>query len=342
MVDPITSASDAGTDAARNTLATRRTLLTGPSGFVGATLIRHLLADPSRSVVAAFRNDVVVSNSRVRAVTTGDLSPATPWERALDGVDSVVHLAARVHVMRDTAADPLAEFCRVNVEASLQLARQAASAGVRRFVYISSIKVNGERTTPGRPFRADDTPQPVDPYGVSKYQAEQALHALASATGMELVVIRPPLVYGPGVRANFRSLMSWLRRGIPLPLGAIHNRRSLVALDNLCDLIVTCLQHPAAADHTFLASDGEDLSTTALLQRLGDALGHRARLLPVPPCGLRMCLGLLGKGDMAQRLCGSLQVDIGPARELLGWRPPISVDEGLRRAAAEFLSEPAT
>lgn len=314
-----------------------RTLLTGPSGFVGSALIRHLLAEPSRTVVAAFRHEPGAHDARVRIVTTGDLSAISLWERALDGVDSVVHLAARVHVMRDAASDPLAEFRRINVEATLQLARQSAAAGVRRFVYVSSIKVNGEATAPGRPFRADDTPQPVDPYGISKHEAEQALRELSTATGMELVVVRPPLVYGPGVRANFRSMMSWLRRGIPLPLGAIDNRRSLVALDNLCDLIVTCLQHPAAANQTFLAGDGEDVSTAELLRRLGHAMGHPARLLPVPASLLQAGFSLLGKGDVARRLCGSLQVDIGPTCALLGWRPPIGLDEGLRRAAAAFL-----
>lgn len=316
-----------------------RTLVTGPSGFVGSALIRHLLAEPSRTVVAAYRHDPGAHDARVQIVTTGDLSPNSPWERALDGVDSVVHLAARVHVMRDTASDPLAEFRRMNVEATLHLAREAAAAGVRRFVYVSSIKVNGESTAPGRPFRADDTPQPVDPYGISKHEAEQALRELSRATGMELVVVRPPLVYGPGVRANFRSMMSWLRRGIPLPLGAIDNRRSLVALDNLCDLIVTCLRHPAAANQTFLAGDGEDVSTSELLRRLGHALGHPARLLPVPPGLLQAGFGLLGMGDVARRLCSSLQVDTEPARVLLGWRPPIGLDEGLRRAAAAFLIE---
>ena len=317
-----------------------RTLLTGPSGFVGSALIRHLLAEPSRTVVAAYRHDPGVHDARVQIVTTGDLSPISPWERALDGVDSVVHLAARVHVMRDTASDPLAEFRRTNVEATLHLARRSAAAGVRRFVYVSSIKVNGESTAPGRPFRADDTPQPVDPYGISKHEAEQALRELSCATGMELVVVRPPLVYGPGVRANFRSMMSWLRRGIPLPLGAIDNRRSLVALDNLCDLIVTCLLHPAAANQTFLAGDGEDVSTAELLRHLGHALGHPARLLPVPASLLQAGFSLLGKGDVARRLCGSLQVDIGATRALLGWCPPIGLDEGLRRAAAAFLEEP--
>lgn len=316
-----------------------RTFLTGPSGFVGSALIRHLLAEPSRTVVAAFRHDPGAHDARVRIVTTGDLSPISPLKRALDGVDSVVHLAARVHVMRDTASDPLAEFRRMNVETTLHLARQAAAAGVRRFVYVSSIKVNGESTAPGRPFRADDTPQPGDPYGISKHEAEQALRELSSATGMELVVVRPPLVYGPGVRANFRSMMGWLKRGIPLPFGAIDNRRSLVALDNLCDLLVTCTLHPAAAGQTFLAGDGEDVSTTQLLARLGQAMGHTARLVPLPPALLRTMFGALGKADISQRLFSSLQVDISATRNRLGWQPLISLDEGLRRAAGAFLAE---
>lgn len=318
----------------------RLTLVTGPAGFVGTGLIQHLLRDPAQQVVAAHRSTAARRVDRVEAIQVGELAVHTDWRKALAGVDTVVHLAARVHVMHDTVDEPLAAFRRVNVDASLRLGAQAAAAGVRRFVYVSSIKVNGESTAPGRPFRADDTPQPVDPYGISKHEAEQALRELSCATGMELVVVRPPLVYGPGVRANFRSMMSWLRRGITLPLGAIDNRRSLVALDNLCDLIVTCLQHPAAANQTFLAGDAEDVSTSELLRHLGHALGHPARLLPVPPKLLQAGFSLLGKGDVARRLCGSLQVDIGPTCALLGWRPPIGLDEGLRRAAAAFLEEP--
>lgn len=317
-----------------------RTLVTGASGFVGTGVIRCLVGDPNQQIVATFRSNPSAASAHVRALAIGDLGPHTDWRAALEGVTSAIHLAARVHVLHDVAAEPLADFRRVNVEGTLQLARQCAAAGVRRFVYVSSIKVNGESTGRGRPFRADDTPQPVDAYAISKHEAEQALHKLAAATGMELVVIRPPLVYGPGVRANFRSMMGWLRRGVPLPLGAIDNRRSLVALDNLCDLIVTCVRHPAAAGQTFLAGDGEDVSTPELLQRLGRALGHPARLLPVPPGLLRASFALLGKSEVARRLCSSLQVDIGPTRERLGWRPAIGLDEGLHRAAAAFLAEP--
>ena len=269
----------------------------------------------------------------------GDIDGLSNWTDALSGVKVVVHLAARVHIMRDEAADPLAEFRRVNVEGTLNLARQAAEAGVRRFVYLSSIKVNGEQTLLGKPFTEQDLPTPLDPYGMSKYEAEEGLRKLAQKTGMEVVVIRPVLVYGPGVKANFLNMMRWLHKGVPLPLGAIHNRRSLVALDNLVDLIVTCIDHPAAANQIFLVSDGEDLSTTELLRRMGLALGRPARLIPVPVSLLTAWAALLGRRDMAQRLCGSLQVDISKTQTLLGWKPPISVDEGLRRTAQGFLHE---
>jgi nucleoside-diphosphate-sugar epimerase len=252
-------------------------------------------------------------------------------------VDQVVHLAARVHIMNEKCSGQLAEFRRVNVEGTLNLARQAAAAGVRRFVYLSSIKVNGEFTQEGRPFTADDAPAPEGHYGVSKYEAEQALRQIAADTGMEVVIIRPPLVYGPGVKANFESMMHWLARGVPLPLAAVtQNRRSLVALDNLVDLIMTCLSHPAAANQTFLVSDGEDLSTAGLLRRMGAALGHPARLFYVPPSMLKLGSQVANKPGIYQRLCGSLQLDITKTRRLLGWTPPVSVDEGLRRAAEGF------
>jgi len=241
--------------------------------------------------------------------------------------------------MSDTSSDPLTEFRKVNVEGTLSLARQAAAAGVRRFIFISSIKVNGEGTVLGAPYHADAQPLPADPYGISKMEAEQGLRALAADTGMEVVIIRPTLVYGPGVKANFLNLMRWLHKGVPLPFGAIHNLRSLVALDNLVDLIVTCIDHPAAANQTFLVSDGEDLSTTELLRRMGTALGKPARLFPVPSRLIEVGAAMLGKQALAQRLCGSLQVDISKTRELLNWTPPVSVDEALRKTAKHFLEQ---
>lgn len=250
----------------------------------------------------------------------------------MQGVGALVHCAARVHVMQDDAADPLEAYRLVNVEGTLNLARQAATAGVRRFVFVSSIKVNGEASLSGQPFTADDVPTPLDPYGVSKLEAEQGLRELEAQTGMDVVIVRPPLVYGPGVRANFASMMRWVARGVPLPLGAIHNFRSMVALDNLVDLLVTCLKHPAAAGQTFLASDGEDVSTPELLRRSAQAMGKTAFLLPVPTFLLESGAALLGKRDVAQRLCGSLQVDIEKTRRLLGWKPPLTLNQGLKKA----------
>jgi len=312
-------------------------LVTGASGFVGRSLVTRLAA--RGSVRVALRRPLSEALPAGVEVAQAELAPDEDWSGALPGVHAVVHCAARVHVMNDQSENPLAEFRRVNVDGTIRLARQAALAGVRRFIFLSSIKVNGEQTRPGAPFVADQTPNPEDFYGISKMEAEEGLRLLARETGMEVVIIRPPLVYGPGVKANFLAMMRWLKRGIPLPLGAVtENRRSLVALDNLVDLIVNCLDHPAAANQTFLVSDGESLSTAALLRRMGVALGRPARLIPVPVPLLQMGAALLGKRDMAQRLCGSLEVDIGKTRELLGWTPPISVDEGLRRTAAHWLA----
>jgi nucleoside-diphosphate-sugar epimerase len=246
----------------------------------------------------------------------------------------MVHLAARVHVMRDESLDPLSEFRKSNVEGTLRLATQVAQARVKRFIFISSVKVNGEQTQAGHPFRADDLPAPQDPYGISKLEAEVGLREIARQTGMEVVIIRPPLVYGPGVKANFASMVKWLQRGVPLPLGAVHNQRSLVALDNLVDLIITCIDHPAAANQTFLVSDGEDVSTTELLRRMAAALKAPARLIPVPQYLLEWGATLAGKQAVSQRLFSSLQVDIMSTRKLLGWAPPVSLDQGLAQVAA--------
>lgn len=307
-------------------------LITGASGFVGRALC-HQAIRRGLGVHAAGR-DAAQAPEGTRAFPTGSIDAKTPWAPALVGAQTVVHLAARVHVMNDPSADPLAAFRQTNTAGTLHLARQAAAAGVRRFVFVSSVKVNGEGTAAGLPFTAANAPAPQDPYGISKMEAEQGLRQIAADTGMEVVIVRPPLVYGPGVRANFAALMRWLQRGIPLPLGAVTgNRRSLVALENLVDLLITCIDHPAAAHQTFLVSDGEDLSTTDLLRRMGQAMGTPARLIPVPPALLRLGAAALGQGDVAQRLLGSLQVDITCTCATLGWMPPIGVDEGLRQAA---------
>nr|WP_212635807.1 SDR family oxidoreductase [Ralstonia insidiosa] len=306
-------------------------MVTGATGFVGGALVRKLARDGFATRVA-IRRDAISLPVGVQTVHVRDLSAETDWRDALSGVDLIVHTAARVHVMVETVGDPLAEFRRTNVDGTLHLARLAAEAGVRRFVFVSSIKVNGESSPIGRPFTADDVPAPLDPYGVSKMEAENRLRELAEQTGMEVVIVRPPLVYGPGVKANFASMMRWLRRGVPLPLGAIHNARSLVALDNLVDFLVTCLSHPAAAGQVFLVSDGEDVSTTELLRRTARAMGRSARLLPIPSACLEGAAVLLGKRSAGQRLCGSLQVDIEKTRRLLGWCPPLTLDQGLKRA----------
>lgn len=314
-------------------------LVTGATGFIGSRLIQRLSSENGSRVVAAVRRDALAVDSRVRSVVIGDVGTSTDWSAALSGVQCVVHAAARVHIVRDAAIDPLAEYRLTNVAGTVHLARAAAAAGVRRFVFISSVKVNGENTAPGACYSADDVPAPADAYAVSKREAEVGLLKVAAETGMELVIIRPPLVYGPGVKANFLALMRWLRRGIPLPLGAVHNLRSFVALDNLVDFISLCLTHTAAAGQIFLVSDGDDLSTTDLLRRLGMVLDKPARLIPVPTWLLEVTAQSLGKRAQIQRLCGSLRVDISKNRSLLDWSPPISVDEGLRRVAAEFLRE---
>lgn len=307
-------------------------LVTGANGFVGSALCARLLRDG-----AAVRAAVRSQPDGVGAIAIGSISSETDWTAALRSVDQVVHLAARVHVFNDKSTDPLAEFRQVNVEGTANLAHQAAAAGVRRFVYLSSIKVNGEFTQEGHTFTADDAPAPEDPYGVSKHEAEQALRQIAADTGIEVVIIRPPLVYGPGVKANFESMMRWLAWGVPLPLATVtQNRRSLVALDNLVDLIVTCLSHPAAANQTFLVSDCEDLSTADLLKRMGAALGYPARLFRLHPGLLKLGAALVRKPGIYQRLSGSLQLDIAKTGQLLGWSPLVSVDEGLRRAAESF------
>lgn len=314
-----------------------RVLITGATGFLGNSLGRTLSLAGRFSIKAQARSSVESPwADEISRVT--DLSDIQPSSNLFEEIDAVIHCAARVHVMNDTASNPLEEFRKVNVDGTLNLARLAAKAGVRRFIFISSIKVNGENTESGKIFKADDTPAPKDPYGISKMEAENGLKQIAAETGMELVIIRPVLVYGPGVKANFLTMMRWVHKGVPLPLGAIQNKRSLVALDNLIDLIVTCIEHPAAANQIFIASDGEDLSTSELLHRMASALGVRARLLPVPQSLLVNMAAVLGKKAMAQRLCGSLQVDISKAQELLGWTPPLSVDEGLRLVASSYLT----
>jgi len=311
-----------------------KVLVTGASGLVGQRLCQRLLHD-GIDVRMAVRSKVTGWNA-FDQVETASIDGATDWTGALQEVTVVIHLAARVHVMQETLADPLAAFRSVNVNGTFNLARQAVAAGVKRFVFISSIKVHGESTEPGRAFRESDTCKPQDDYAISKFEAEQGLRQLAADTGMEVVIIRPPLVYGPGVKANFAALMRAVQKGWPLPLGTIPNKRSLIALDNLVDFIITCSTHPQAANQTFLVSDGQDLSTTALVRGLAQAAGVSARLLPVPVGVLAWVARLLGKGGEVQRLCGNLEIDSSKARDVLGWTPPVSAAEGLRRAVGRI------
>ncbi len=315
-------------------------LITGASGFIGKALYALLTAEACNteygSIGVAVRLPTVIGEGTVPFVV-GDIDATTDWTEALHSVDAVVHLAARVHVMRDDTVEPLAVFRKVNVDGTMNLVRQAAQAGVRRFIFISSIKVNGEFTLPDNPFSAEDIPAPVDPYAISKYEAEQALREFADKTTMEFVIIRPPLVYGSGVKANFYTMMRWLDNKIPLPLGAIDNRRSLLALDNLVDLIRLCIKHPAAANQVFLVADGDDMSTTQLLHRVAVALGKNALLLPVPVYLLMFVARLFNKTAAAQRLCCSLQVDISKAHRLLGWIPPVSVNDALAKTAQDYI-----
>lgn len=310
-------------------------LLTGATGFIGTALLKELL-QRNINVLAASRYGSSQFPDCVNQVSIGDINSATDWSRSLENVEVVIHTAARVHVMQDTVDDPLNEFRRINVEGTLNLARQAANLNVKRFIFISSIKVNGESTLQGRPFKGDDQPAPDDPYAISKWETEIGLWQLGNETGIEVVIIRPPLIYGPGVKANFLSMMRWIYPGLPLPLGTIHNKRSLLALDNLVDFIITCIEHPAAVNQTFLVADGQDLSTTELLQHIGKALGKRARLIPFPAGLLVFIASILGKRAIAQRLCGFLQVDISKARLVLDWEPPISVDKAMVKVAENF------
>ena len=308
-------------------------LVTGASGFVGSSLL-HRLAGEGRAVRGAYRHDVPTLPAGVQGIAAGDLGATQDWRLALDGVAAVVHTAARVHVMQDAARDPLTEYRRVNVKGTLNLARQAAASGVKRFVFLSSVKVNGEFTPSGCSFHAADVPAPEDAYGLSKLEAEQGLMELARETGMEVVIIRPPLVYGPGVKGNFSSMMRWVLKGVPLPLGAVQNKRSLVALENLVDFIALCAdpeRSPRAANEVFLVSDGEDVSTTELFCKVARAHGVKARLLPVPASLIKAVANLLGKGAVADRLLGSLVVDNSKARDQFCWTPVISMDEQLQK-----------
>lgn len=315
-------------------------LVTGANGFIGQALC-PALQRRGHAVRKAVRNRHAASHSGAQegTIALGNIDEHTDWSRALQGVDAVIHLAARVHVMQESAGDPLAAFRRVNVAGTEHLARAAAAVGVKRLVYVSSIKVNGEETAPDGKFSEDGAPAPQDPYGVSKLEAEQALHRVAAETGLEVVIVRPPLVYGPGVKGNFRQMLKVLGSGVPLPLASVRNLRSLVYVENLADALIACTTHPAAAGQIYLVSDGEDISTPALVRALGTALGKPAWLLPLPARLLKTLARLAGKAAQVDRLLGSLRVDSGKIRSQLEWMPPHTLQQGLQATAEWYRTE---
>ncbi|NOU01597.1 MAG: SDR family oxidoreductase [Gallionella sp.] len=312
----------------------KKVLVTGATGFVGRVLCKEL-RHRGFQVRAAVRS-LDLSIEGIESVVVGEIAGGTSWRDALRDVDVVIHLAARVHVMKDEAADPLSEFLKVNVSGTENLARQAAQAGVKRLVYVSSIKVNGDSTTGSQPFSESNQPNPQDPYGISKWRAEQALQRIAQETGLEIVIVRPPLVYGAGVKGNFISLMTAIDKDVPLPLAGAKNLRSLLYVGNLADALIVCAAHPDAAGQTYLLSDGEDISTAMLVKKIATALGRKSRSFYFPPGLLRAAAGVLGRSAQVERLFGSLQVNNQKIRNELSWCPPFTLEQGLRATAGWY------
>jgi len=305
-------------------------LVTGASGFIGNALVKRLIKDGLPPTLAIRNLDCNVDLG-CNTFKILDLGGEIDWSSSLVGIKYVIHCAGRAHIMNDNALDPLLEFRRVNVFGTLNLAKQAAASGVSRFIFISTIKVNGDSTEIGLPYTENSIPKPADPYAVSKLEAEEGLFRIAIQTGMEVVVIRPTLVYGNGVKGNFLVMMNWLGKGFPLPFGGINNLRSFIGIDNFVDLIITCLHHPSAANEIFLAADGEDISTSELLRRISFLMGKTNTLIYVPTSLIRAIAFAMGRVELTRRLYGSLQVDISKSKERLGWTPPISMEQGLER-----------
>lgn len=316
-----------------------KVLITGSTGFVGKQVAT--VAASKHWICALSKRNPNLSSSECESLEEGilykELSSKENWDGCFEGVDCVIHCAARVHQMTESEQDILAAYREVNTFGTLNLAEQAAAAGVKRFVFLSSIKVNGEMTSPGKPFTADIGNTPDDPYGLSKYEAEQGLKELSKNSDMEVVIIRPPLVYGLGVKANFLSMIRWVEKGIPLPLRSINNRRSMVFLDNLVDLILKCAEHPNAANKTFLVSDDDDVSLSSLLSMIAKSLGRTNMMFPFPGSLLKLATKLIGKPGIGARLCSNLQLDISQTKAVLGWKPPYSVEEGIQKTVDEYL-----
>ena len=310
-------------------------LVTGATGFVGLVLVKELLARSNLEIITAPRRYSLDIPNKIPQRIIGEITSNTQWSETLKDVESVIHIAARAHILKEKAKSSIDEFRETNTASTLNLARQAVQAGIKRFIFISTIGVNGNYNT--SPFLETNKVAPQGSYAVSKYEAELGLLALATESDMEIVIIRPPLVYGPNAPGNFGHLLQWVNKRnhvpLPLPFGAIHNQRSLIALDNLTSFIIHCIDHPKAANEIFLISDGQDVSTTKLLQKIATAFGKKAWLFPVPVSLMTLVAKLLGKGDVATRLFGSLQIDSSKARNLLGWQPVITMDEQLKKIA---------
>lgn len=316
---------------------TTNILITGANGFVGRTLC-EFLADKQYRICTVVRrlHDESIVRPEVRNYVVKDITGDTDWSEILADIDIVIHLAARVHVMDDKADDPKAEFYKVNVEGTVNLARQAQKEGVKRFLFLSTVKVNGEETNV-TPFTEKDPPAPKDFYGMSKYEAESRLWSIAAESGLEVVVIRCPLIYGPNVKGNFLRLLQLAESRVPLPLASIRNKRSIVSIDNLIDFLVRCIEHEAASGQTFLISDGEDLSTPELITRITREMGHSSRLFAFPPTLLKRICAIFGCRSLMDRLSGSLQVDIQKAEKILNWHPAYTIDEGVAKTVKWFL-----
>jgi nucleoside-diphosphate-sugar epimerase len=317
-----------------------RILVTGANGFVGLPLAKYLTT-AGHEVVGVVRShkSLIAANHQIDFKVIGDIDGGTDWQSCLNNVECVIHLANRAHVMHDQSINPLTLYREVNTNGTLNLARQAAAAGVRRFIFISSVKVNRDSTSLGEALSADEKYVPVDPYGLSKYEAEMGLQLIAKQTGLEVVVIRPPLIYGPRVKGNFLKMMAWVEKGIPLPFGAVHNLRSLLGLDNLINFIELCLMHRSAVGKTFLISDDYDVSTTELLVEISSMMRRPLRLLPIPKSFIKIILLMLGQRQAVKRLCCSLRLDITLAKTCLSWKPPYSFKDQLSKTVFDYLSK---